>query len=167
MWTLASTRQPALYKAWPSPKVCPSVVSCTHSLQTDPHLSKQLISLHAIASFHVSHHLAYFSPQPRTLLVPYLSFICCHLLCLIATSPSSLHPRARLPDCTLSSPPKKDIKGSPTSEISPVYSSPRCRWRLHITPGKEFHTAETHVSMPIVRCHPAVWKTQLPSLLPV
>lgn len=24
LWTLASTRQPALYKAWPSPEVCPS-----------------------------------------------------------------------------------------------------------------------------------------------
>lgn len=91
LWTLASTRQPALYKAWPSPKVCPSVVSSTHSLQTDQHLSKQLISLHAIVSFHVSQPVAYFSPQPRTLHVSYFSFICCCLFCLfclIITSPN-------------------------------------------------------------------------------
>lgn len=113
MWTLASTRQPALYKAWPSPKVCPSVVSSTHSLQTDPHLSKQLISLHAIVSFHVSHHAAYFSPQPRTLHVPYLSFICFCFFRLIVTSSSSLHPRAQLPDCTLSFPPNKILKVHP------------------------------------------------------
>lgn len=26
LWTLASTQQPALYKAWPSPEVCPSAL---------------------------------------------------------------------------------------------------------------------------------------------